>query len=64
MRAEVGDRIRVKTRGAQSRGGDIREGEITAVVGELGRQLYVVTYDDGEEATVLPGPTVTILRTE
>ncbi|MEV3972873.1 DUF1918 domain-containing protein [Streptomyces sp. NPDC050698] len=53
MQASLGDRIVVS--GAAS-GGLEQEGEIVEIRGDEGEPPYLVRFDDGHEALILPGP--------
>jgi hypothetical protein len=53
MRAEVGDRLMVKSRHV---GENPRDGEIIEVHGENGAPPYLVRWEDGHEGLFFPGP--------
>lgn len=53
MYAHVGDRLHVHGRNV---GNPDKAGRIIEVRGDGGRPPYVVSFDDGHEALVFPGP--------
>lgn len=53
MRAYVGDRIVLPGRHV---GDHVREGQVVAVEGPDGTPPFVVRWEDGHEATCVPGP--------